>query len=390
MRGVTIWRKLLDVEQVQVLDVTLQEDAGAPALVISVRPTKGARGRCSQCLRRCPGDDQGGGVRRWRALDHGSTMVFVQAAAPRVTCGQHGVVVAAVPWARPGARATRAFEDQCAWLAARTAKTVVGELMRTSWRHVTAIIERVVADGLAGRDVLAGLKRIGIDEISHRKGHRYLTCVVDQDSGRLVWAAPGRNSETLQQFFDQLGPVRCEALTHVSADGAQWIRDTVTANAPQAVLGLDPFHVVGWATRELDKVRRQAWNMMRSNGSAQASSMKGSRWALLKNPGDLTPEQRGSVASDRQDQPASVQGVSAQGATPRRVPGEGPGGPGVVGRVDRLGAPIPAPRIHRAGQDVETVPAADLEHPDPLDEQRPVRGHQHAPAGADPPGLRLS
>lgn len=297
MRGVTIWRKLLDVEQVQVLDVTLQEDAGAPALVISVRPTKGARGRCSQCLRRCPGDDQGGGVRRWRALDHGSTMVFVQAAAPRVTCGQHGVVVAAVPWARPGARATRAFEDQCAWLAARAAKTVVGELMRTSWRHVTAIIERVVADGLAGRDVLAGLKRIGIDEISHRKGHRYLTCVVDQDSGRLVWAAPGRNSETLQQFFDQLGPVRCEALTHVSADGAQWIHDTVTANAPQAVLGLDPFHVVGWATRELDKVRRQAWNMMRSNGSAQASSMKGSRWALLKNPGDLTPEQRGSVAS---------------------------------------------------------------------------------------------
>ena len=297
MRGVTIWRKLLDVEQVQVLDVTLQEDAGAPALVISVRPTKGARGRCSQCLRRCPGYDQGGGVRRWRALDHGSTMVFVQAAAPRVTCGQHGVVIAAVPWARPGARATRAFEDQCAWLAARAAKTVVGELMRTSWRHVTAIIERVVADGLAGRDVLAGLKRIGIDEISHRKGHRYLTCVVDQDSGRLVWAAPGRNSETLQQFFDQLGPVRCEALTHVSADGAQWIHDTVTANAPQAVLGLDPFHVVGWATRELDKVRRQAWNMMRSNGSAQASSMKGSRWALLKNPGDLTPEQRGSVAS---------------------------------------------------------------------------------------------
>ena len=67
MRGLTIWRKLLDVEQVQVLDVTLQEDAGAPALVISVRPTKGARGRCSQCLRRCFRYDQGGGVRRWWA-----------------------------------------------------------------------------------------------------------------------------------------------------------------------------------------------------------------------------------------------------------------------------------------------------------------------------------
>ena len=215
----------------------------------------------------------------------------------RVTFGRHGVVVAAVPWARPGARATRGFEDHCAWLAARTAKTVVSELMRTSWRHVTAIIERVVADGLAGRDVLAGLTRIGIDEISHRKGHRYLTCVVDQVSGRLVWAAPGRNSETLHQFFDQLGAARCAELTHVSADGAQWIHDTVADRAPQAVLGLDPFHVVGWATRELDKVRRQTWNVLRGNGSDQASSMKGSRWALLKNPADLTAEQRGSVAS---------------------------------------------------------------------------------------------
>jgi len=251
VRGLTIWRKLLGVEQVQVLDVALQEAAGQQVLVVAVRPTKGARGRCGRCLRRCPGYDQGGGIRRWRSLDCGSTMVFVQAQAPRVTCGRHGVVVvAAVPWARPGARATRAFEDQCAWLAARTATSVVAELMRTSWRHVSAIIERVVNDGFAERDVLAGLARIGIDEISHRKGHRYLTCVVDQDSGRLVWAAPGHNSDTLHQFFDQLGADRCAALTHVSADGAQWIHDTVTARAPQAVLGLDPFHVVGWATRE--------------------------------------------------------------------------------------------------------------------------------------------
>jgi len=108
--------------------------------------------------------------------------------------------------------------------------------------------------------VLAGLARIGIDEISHRKGHRYLTCVVDQDSGRLAWAAPGRSSETLHRFFDELGAVRCAGLTHVSADGAQWIHDTVTTRAPQAVLGLDPFHVVGWVTRELDNVRRQTWN----------------------------------------------------------------------------------------------------------------------------------
>ncbi|QNK82932.1 transposase family protein [Nakamurella sp. PAMC28650] len=85
----------------------------------------------------------------------GSTMVFLQAAAPRVNCQRHGVVV-------PGARATRAFEDQCAWLAAHTAPSVAAQLMRTSWRHVSAIIEHVVADGLARRDLLGRVsQRLG-------------------------------------------------------------------------------------------------------------------------------------------------------------------------------------------------------------------------------------
>ena len=106
MRGVTIWRKLLGVEQLQVCDVVWEGAAGGQVLVVLVRPSKCARSRCSQCWRRCPGYDQGGGIRRWRALDHGSTMVFLQATAPRVSCHRHGVVVAAVPWARPAARAT--------------------------------------------------------------------------------------------------------------------------------------------------------------------------------------------------------------------------------------------------------------------------------------------
>ena len=101
MRGVTIWRKLLGVEQLQVCGVAWEQVDGQQVLVVSVNPTKGARGRCGQCGRRCPGYDQGGGIRRWRSLDFGSTMVFLQAAAPRVSCRTHGVVVAAVPWARP-------------------------------------------------------------------------------------------------------------------------------------------------------------------------------------------------------------------------------------------------------------------------------------------------
>ena len=89
---------------------------------------------------------------------------------------------------------------------------------------------------------MAGLRRVGIDEIAFRKGHRYLTCVVDHDTGRLVWAAEGGNTRTLLRFFDALGAERAGQLTHVSADGADWIHTVVAARAPQAILCLDPFY----------------------------------------------------------------------------------------------------------------------------------------------------
>ncbi len=105
-------------------------------------------------------------------------------------------MVCAVPWARHRARFTWAFEDQAAWLAVNTSKSAVAELMRIAWRTVGGIYERVCAEAQRDVDLLAGLRRIGIDEISHRKGHHYFTIVVDHDTGRLVWAAAGRDRET--------------------------------------------------------------------------------------------------------------------------------------------------------------------------------------------------
>jgi transposase len=182
-------------------------------------------------------------------------------------------------------------------LTARTTATVVCELLRITWRSVSAVVDRVIGDRAGNTDMLAGLKRIGIDEIAHRRGHRYLTCVVDHDSGRLVWAAPGRNSETLDTFFEALGTERCSQLTHVTADGAEWIHTVVTKRAPKAALCLDPFHIVAWATKALDEVRRQTWNQLRAGGGQQAAkTFKGSRWALMKNPEDLTGRQRTTLA----------------------------------------------------------------------------------------------
>ena len=310
MQNATLWRGLLGLENAVVEGVEFDEDGGV--LVASVRPSKGKRNRCGQCPRRCPSYDAGSGRRRWRALDLGSVQVFVEADAPRVTCRDHGVVVASVPWARHDAGHTRAFDEQVAWLATKTSKTAVTELMRVAWRTVGSIVERVWDDTEGLFDRFADLTRIGIDEISYKRGHKYLTVVVDHGSGRLVWAAPGRDTATLTAFFDALGEDRCALITHVSADGASWIANAVRGKCPNAILCADPFHIVKWATDALDTVRRQTWAEVRKQAkandarrprgrprsdaparpdTANATGIKRCRYALLRNPDTLSCKQ---------------------------------------------------------------------------------------------------
>jgi transposase len=214
-----------------------------------------------------------------------------------VNCPEHGPTVIQVPWARHGAGHTRGFDDQVAWLATHTSKSAVCELMRVAWRTVGAIVTRVVADGRAARDPFEGLTRIGIDEISYKRGHRYLMVVVDHDSGRLVWAAPGHDKATLGRFFDALGRHRCQQIRLVSADAMEWIGEMVAARCGDATLCLDAYHVVAWATAALDTVRRDVWNDARRAGmKAQAAELKGCRYALWKNPEDLTARQGAKLA----------------------------------------------------------------------------------------------
>jgi transposase len=289
---------VLGVQHTVIEKVELERQGEEEVLVATVRPTRSRQGQCGRCDRQAPQYDNGEGPRRWRSLDTGTTRVYLQAAAPRVRCPTHGVVVAAVPWARHGSRFTSAFEDTVAWLACHAALTVLAVLLRVTWRSVATIITRVVAQRSATTDRLTGLRRIGVDEISYRKGHRYLLCVVDHDTGRLVWADKGRDSATLRRFFDVLGEERAALLTHISADGAEWIHTVAAERAPQALVCLDAFHVVAWATAALDAVRRGLGNQLRRDGKTdQAKALKNSRWALLKNPPALTGDQRTTVAT---------------------------------------------------------------------------------------------
>ena len=298
MLGVSVWRQVLGVDRATVIEsVEIGADGGEEVIVVSVRPRPSTKRRCGRCGKRAPGYDRGEGRRRWRCLDLGTVRCFVEADSPRVNCPTHGPTVAQVPWARHGAGHSYAFDDTVAWLVTHTAKSTLVEFMRVAWRTVGAIIERVVADGRACHDPFEGLRRIGIDEISYKRGHRYLTVVVDHDSGRLVWAAVGRDKKTLEGFFDALGGERCGQIKVVTADGAGWIGDVVADRAKNATLCIDSFHVCNWASDALDEVRRQVWNDARRAGMrAYASELKGCRYALWKNPEDLTARQEAKLA----------------------------------------------------------------------------------------------
>jgi transposase len=267
-------------------------------LELRLRPRWQQRWCCPSCGRRCPGYDSPAVPRRWRALDFGVMQAFIVCAVPRVSCPTHGVLVAAVPWARAGARHTREFEARAAWCAVEMSASAAARLLRCSWRTIGVMVARVEADLRAGADRLEGLRRIGIDEVSYRRRWKYLTVVVDHDRRRLVWVGKGASEETLEGFFTALGEDRANALTHVSADAAPWIRNVVARRAPQAKLCADPFHIVAWVTDALDQVRRQVWNAHRTrqprggHGVGEGKVLKDSRWALVKNPEHLSDRQR--------------------------------------------------------------------------------------------------
>ncbi|MGH9027633.1 MAG: ISL3 family transposase [Acidimicrobiia bacterium] len=236
---------------------------------------------------------------RWRHLDLGVWRVEVHCQLRRLRCPTHGVVVEGVPFARPAAHLTRDFDDLLAWLATRMDKTAIARLCRVSWRTVGRACARVVASERdPGR--LDGLFSIGVDELSWRKHHKYLTLVVDHGRGRVVWGAEGKDAKTLDAFFAELGPERAAQLASVSLDLGPAYLKSVGEHAGQAVVCADPFHLVKIVGDALDEVRRDFWQQLRRLPDDRwAKNFKGARWALLKNPEDLTERQADQLAQIR-------------------------------------------------------------------------------------------
>jgi transposase len=318
----TLCKKLLNVKESVVLGHDFYTDQnGVKHLRIKARPAKHHQNRCPFCNKTCSGYDHSTlGNKLWRGLDWGGIVVEIESLTNRINCPEHGVVTASVPWAYPGSGFTKEFDLSVAWLATYLPRSTVSNYMRIDWATVGRCISRTLNDIEPERSRrLHGLVNIGIDETSYKKGHKYITVIVNHDTNTVVWVAEGHGKKVLEQFYRCLTPEQLSTIKVVTGDGAKWITECVNEFTPDCERCVDPFHVVEWAMEALDQVRREVWREVytqaqqlatehpRKQGrpknsdseaaivtaaKAKAEEIKNSAYALGKAPEHLTEKQK--------------------------------------------------------------------------------------------------
>lgn len=283
MRVTTLLNKLLKLQGLWVKGIRFE---GAD-LVIEIR----RRFRlltCPECGTQVKGRFEEK-IRRWRHLAIFGTTTWIEGPIRRLRCPTcRKVQTEVVPWARHRSVFTRHFEDAVGFLTQKLDHTAVSNLFGVSWAAVGSIAERLVAEQLH-EDRFENLRAIGVDEFSFRRHHRYITVVIDHDRERVIWVGEGKSSETLAAFFDELGPERCASIELVSLDMAAGFIKAVQEAIPHATIVFDRFHVARLATDALTEVRRA---QMRRLDPEERAPIKGTRWALLKNPEKLRASER--------------------------------------------------------------------------------------------------
>jgi transposase len=318
MRVSTAFNKLLRLQGASVIGVTF----GAEGVLVAVRLRR-RRSRCSGCGRRAPIHDRS--TRRWRHLDLGAQRCHLEAEIRRVRCAECGVKVEEVPFARPRARHTRDLEDLTAFLAQQANKTTIAKLLRIDWATVGRIVERVVADHLDA-ERLRGLVMIGVDDVSWRRRHRYLTCVADHIGGGVVWVREGRSAATLGEFFEELGEEKV-TIQAVSIDMSAGYEKAIREAVPQ------PRRV-----ERAGQVQEQGRALGEGDALGAAEGAREPHRQTGCGPG-------GGAVGQQAPLPGFPAEGGAAGALPRRRPR---GGRSPPRRLARLGIPLQAEALRQA------------------------------------------
>ena len=286
MRVTTAFNKLLGLNATFVQAVNFEPGQ----IIVTVRLAR-RRLRCPDCTFSTRAIyDHRPKPSKWRHLDVCGQPLVIACSLRRLACPNHGVRIEQVPFARPGARVTRDFEDLVVWCVTSMDRTAATVLCRVAWRTINKIIERVVP---ATPDLsrIKDLVHIGVDEISWKRGHKYLTLVVNHDTGDVIWGAKDRTAVTLEKFFEALGPDKTAELEAISMDFGAPYAKAARECAPNAAICLDPFHAVAMATKALDETRRDLVAEMKKVDPEAAKTFKRTRYVLLHNPENLSDSQ---------------------------------------------------------------------------------------------------
>ena len=285
MRMLTVLNKLLPGQGLWVRGLRIDLDERRVWILVAPRWRVSRCGGCG-CRVHCRHDRT---WRSWRHLDLFGWRTYLRYAIWRVRCPRCGVRTEQVPWAEASSRFTRDFEHQVAWLAQQCDLSAVAQYFRVSWSSVRNILQRVVERTWDTERALDGLRVIGLDEISYRRHHKYLTVVVDHVTGRVVWAGKDRKVKTLLRFFKKLGPERTAQLQAVSADMWEPYLIVLRKKAPQARVIFDRFHIVRHLNEALASVRAE---LVRSADPQTRRDLKNTRFPVLKLPQSRTPQDR--------------------------------------------------------------------------------------------------
>ena len=268
----------------------LRGGRAGPMVRVDVRARTGARGICGGCGQKRRGYDTLS-PREFAFVPLWGMVVVLVYAMRRVECRRCGVTTEMVPWATGKSPMTHAY----VWFLASWAKTLswkeTARRFRTTWDAVFRAVEQAVRWGLEHRN-LDGIRSIGVDELSWKKGHKYLTMVYQIDHGRrrLLHIARDRKATSFSTFFDMLGEERTKSIHFVASDMWKAFLGVVRARCGDALHVLDRFHVMQLMSKAIDLVRRDEVRALRASG--EQPYLTKTRWLLLKRPKNLGRTER--------------------------------------------------------------------------------------------------
>ena len=229
--------------------------------------------------------------RVWRHLNFFQYKAFIHARVPRVTCPTHGVHQVEVPWSRPGSGFTLLIEAYVVELAKHLPVAVIAALMDEHDNRLWRILHHYV-NAAREAEVYPDVDRIGIDETS-RKGHHYITVVVDLAQKRVLYCTEGKDASTITSFIGDFKRHQGDPdkIRLVTCDMSLGFKKGITEGFVQASMIIDKFHVVKHANEAVDLVRKSEAKSM--------VELKRTKYIWLKNPGNLTEKQQLTMESLR-------------------------------------------------------------------------------------------